>query len=76
MKTLLNSADREDFLKALRNEFLTLKEVLSITKLSRTKIYQLEKSGALIRCNNTGRCKRYTAEAILECFAPKDKCKK
>ena len=62
----------EVLIKALKDEFLTLQEVLYITKLSRTKLWQLVKSGELRRCPNTGRKLLFTVEAIQDCFKPRE----
>ena len=69
----MDSLEREDAIKILRDEFLTLKEVLYVTKLSRTTIWQLVRSGKLKRCPNTGRTLRFTPDAVRDCFAPRVK---
>ena len=63
-----NNLSREALLKSLRDEFLTLIEVLYIAKLSRTKIWQLVRSGNLKRCPNTGRALRFTPQALEDCL--------
>jgi predicted DNA-binding transcriptional regulator AlpA len=62
---------REELLKLLKDEFLTLKEVLYIIKLSRTTVWKLVKAGKLPRCPNTGRTLLFTAQAVYDCFTPK-----
>jgi predicted DNA-binding transcriptional regulator AlpA len=57
---------RDEILKTLR--LLTLKEVLYITKLGRTKIWQLIRAGKLKPCPNTGRALRFTHQALVDCF--------
>ena len=59
---------REEGIKALANDVLTLREVLYITRLSRTKIWELIRSGKLKKCRNTGRALRFTRQALVDCF--------
>jgi predicted DNA-binding transcriptional regulator AlpA len=69
MSTQANTPiSRDELLKALRDELLTLKEVLYITKLSRTKVWQLIKAGKLRRCPNTGRRVLVPGWSLTECF--------
>jgi predicted DNA-binding transcriptional regulator AlpA len=68
----MNFQQREHPAELLRSEFLTLKEVLCVTKLSRTTIWQLVRAGKLRRCPNTGRALRFTVGAVRDCFAPKE----
>ena len=64
----MDSGRHEEAINRLRAEFLTIKEVIYVTKLSRTTIWQLCRSGKLERCTNTGRRVLIPAWSVLACF--------